>query len=80
MKQKKATNYGSIEKSLEKKQAILYGGKLRNGKNDKVFCKFCEYENGISCFYDQIAVTGGKVDTKYPCGKAKAIYDAKVKK
>lgn len=79
MKQKKATNYGVIEKSLEKKQAILYGGKLRNGKNDKVFCKFCDYENGISCFYDAVA-KDSKVDTKYPCGKAKAIYDAKVKK
>ena len=68
-------DWGKIEKSLENKVMAVFGRKLRDGKNDKVFCDVCDYDNGKSCFYEQLAVLG-EVETKYPCGKAKAKYDA----
>lgn len=67
-------DYGRIEKSLEKKYYFLHGEKLR-AKSDKVFCKVCDHDNGIQCLYDILLAQGVKVDTKYPCGKAKAKYD-----
>lgn len=79
MKQKKATNYGNIEKLLAKKYEFLHGQKLRS-RSDMVFCKGCYFDNGIQCMYDILVAHGEKVKTKYPCGKAKADYDAKVKK
>lgn len=76
----KSINYGQKEKSLAGKYFLFFGTKrLRNGKNDKVFCKACEYDNGEICYYDQIA-KDGKIDTKYPCGKAFVKYQEQNKK
>ena len=76
----KRVNYGDKEKTLERCFFLLYGTKrLRDGKINKVFCASCEYSNDEICYYDQIA-KDGKIDTKYPCGKALVKYQSKSKK
>lgn len=90
MKKNEKKNYGQYEKTIANKMFFLYGlttvknGKtvrlIRDGKSNKVWCKHCEYDNGIQCLYDILTAHGEKADTKYPCGKAYATYKAKAKK
>lgn len=87
---RKRADYGQNEKTIANKMFFLYGlttvknGKtvplVRDGKSNKVWCKHCEYDNGVQCLYDILVAHGEKPKTKHPCGKAYAIYKANAQK
>ena len=79
MAKTKRADYGQKEKMLAKKYEFLHGQKLRS-RSDKIFCKVCDYDNGVQCLYDILVANGEKPSTKYPCGKAYCLMTEKKKR
>lgn len=75
-------NFGAKERSIKRMMMALYGTDIlrKNGEIPFVFCKACKVSNDEICMYDQLRrYKDVDANTKYPCGRAYAMYQQQLK-